>query len=47
MTCAHGRRAGDDPWTIPQVLDRIADGFSEHDALSLRRRRRYVGEGGG
>ena len=33
MTWAHGRRAGDDPWTIPQVLDRIADGFSEHDAL--------------
>jgi len=33
MTWAHGRRAGEDPWTIPQVLDRIADRFSEHDAL--------------
>ncbi len=33
MTWAHGRRAGDDPRTIPQVLDRIADQFSEHDAL--------------
>ncbi|HEX3547009.1 MAG TPA: 3-((3aS,4S,7aS)-7a-methyl-1,5-dioxo-octahydro-1H-inden-4-yl)propanoate--CoA ligase FadD3 [Mycobacterium sp.] len=33
MTWAHARRAGDDPRTIPQVLDRIADGFSEHNAL--------------
>jgi HIP---CoA ligase len=33
MTRAHARGAGDDPRTIPQVLDRIADRFSEHDAL--------------
>jgi len=28
-----------DPWTIPQVLDRIADRFSEHDALVTEGRR--------
>ena len=39
MTWAHARRAGDDPWTIPQVLDRIADQFSEHDALVTPDRR--------
>ena len=39
MTWAHARRAGDDPRTIPQVLDRIADQFSEHDALVTPDRR--------
>ena len=39
MTWAHARRAGDDPRTIPQVLDRIADQFSEHDALVTEDRR--------
>jgi acyl-CoA synthetase (AMP-forming)/AMP-acid ligase II len=39
MTGAHARRAGDDPRTIPQVLDRIADQFSEHDALVTEDRR--------
>jgi HIP---CoA ligase len=39
MTWAHARRAGDDPRTIPQVLDRIADQFSEHDALVTDGRR--------
>ena len=39
MTWAHARRAGDDPGTIPQVLDRIADQFSEHDALVTPDRR--------
>ncbi|HEX4587510.1 MAG TPA: 3-((3aS,4S,7aS)-7a-methyl-1,5-dioxo-octahydro-1H-inden-4-yl)propanoate--CoA ligase FadD3 [Mycobacterium sp.] len=31
--------AGDDPRTIPQVLDRIADQFCEHDALVTTDRR--------
>ena len=39
MTWAHARRAGDDPRTIPQVLDRIADQFSEHDAVVTPDRR--------
>ena len=39
MTWAHAHRAGDDPRTIPQVLDRIADQFSEHDALVTPDRR--------
>ncbi len=39
MTWAHARRAGDDPRTIPQVLDRIADQFSDHDALVTDDRR--------
>jgi acyl-CoA synthetase (AMP-forming)/AMP-acid ligase II len=39
MTWAHARRAGDDPRTIPQVLDRIADQFSDHDALVTEDRR--------
>ena len=39
MNWAHARRAGDDPGTIPQVLDRIADQFSEHDALVTADRR--------
>jgi HIP---CoA ligase len=39
MTWAHARRAGDDPRTIPQVLDRIADQFSGHDALVTEDRR--------
>jgi len=39
MAWAHGRRAGDDRRTIPQVLDRIADEFSEHDALVTPDRR--------
>ncbi len=38
MTWAHAR-AGDDPRTIPQVLDRIADQFSDHDALVTDDRR--------
>ncbi|OBK79816.1 3-((3aS,4S,7aS)-7a-methyl-1,5-dioxo-octahydro-1H-inden-4-yl)propanoate--CoA ligase FadD3 [Mycobacterium sp. 1164985.4] len=33
MTWGHGRRPGDDRRTIPGVLDRIADRFSDHDAL--------------
>ena len=33
MTWGHARRAGDDPWTIPRVLDRVADQFSSHNAL--------------
>src|SRR6476659_6549489 len=33
MMWAHARRAGDRPRTIPQVLDRIADQFCDHDAL--------------
>jgi HIP---CoA ligase len=39
MNWAHARRAGDDPRTIPQVLDRIADQFSEHNALVTDDRR--------
>ena len=39
MTWAHARRAGDDPRTIPQVLDRIADQFFDHDALVTDDRR--------
>jgi HIP---CoA ligase len=39
MSWAHARRAGDDPRTIPQVLDRIADQFSAHDALVTDDRR--------
>src|SRR6478672_13713047 len=39
MDWAHARRARDDPGTIPQVLDRIADQFSEHDALVTADRR--------
>ncbi|MGH3675300.1 MAG: 3-((3aS,4S,7aS)-7a-methyl-1,5-dioxo-octahydro-1H-inden-4-yl)propanoate--CoA ligase FadD3 [Mycobacterium sp.] len=39
MTWAHARRAGDDPRTIPQVLDRIADQFSDHNALVTDDRR--------
>jgi HIP---CoA ligase len=39
MTWAHARRAGDDRRTIPQVLDRIADKFSDHDALVTPDRR--------
>jgi acyl-CoA synthetase (AMP-forming)/AMP-acid ligase II len=39
MSWAHARRAGDDPRTIPQVLDRIADQFSDHDALVTEDRR--------
>jgi len=44
MTWAHARRAGDDPRTIPQVLDRIADQFSEHDALVTEDRRLTYGQ---
>ncbi len=33
MTWGHNPRAGDDGRTIPQVLDRIADQFRDHDAL--------------
>src|SRR5919198_3413675 len=33
MGWGHAGTAGDDRRTIPQVLDRIADQFSEHDAL--------------
>lgn len=39
MNWAHGRRAGDGPGTIPQVLDRIADQFADHDALVTDGRR--------
>jgi acyl-CoA synthetase (AMP-forming)/AMP-acid ligase II len=39
MNWAHGRRAGDGPATIPQVLDRIADQFADHDALVTDGRR--------
>src|ERR1700754_2290483 len=39
MTWAHARRAGDGPRTIPQVLDRIADQFRDHDALVTDGRR--------
>src|ERR1700741_2289075 len=39
MIWAQAHRAGDDPRTIPQVLDRIADQFSEHDALVTDDRR--------
>ena len=39
MTWARTRRVGDDPRTIPQVLDRIADQFSGHDALVTEDRR--------
>ncbi|AGB25996.1 acyl-CoA synthetase (AMP-forming)/AMP-acid ligase II [Mycobacterium sp. JS623] len=39
MAWAHDRRAGDDRRTIPQVLDRKADQFSEHDALVTPDRR--------
>src|SRR6478672_1927958 len=39
MDWAHARRARDDPGTIPQVLDRIADQISEHDALVTPDRR--------
>ena len=39
MTWAHARRAGDDPRTIPQVLDGIADQFSERNALVTEDRR--------
>jgi HIP---CoA ligase len=44
MAWAHGRRTGDDLRTIPQVLDRIADQFSEHDALVTPDRRLTYGE---
>ena len=44
MTWAHARRAGDDPRTIPQVLDRIADQFSGHDALVTEDRRLTYGQ---
>ena len=33
MMWAHAQGAGDRPRTIPQVLDRIADQFRDHDAL--------------
>ena len=33
MTWGHGRRPGDDPRTVPQVLDRIADRHPGHAAL--------------
>ena len=39
MTCGHLPLAGDHPRTIPQVLDRIADQFSDHDALVTDGRR--------
>ena len=39
MTWAHAHKAGHDPRTIPQVLDRIADEFSDHDALVTDDRR--------
>ncbi|MCT7657881.1 3-((3aS,4S,7aS)-7a-methyl-1,5-dioxo-octahydro-1H-inden-4-yl)propanoate--CoA ligase FadD3 [Mycobacterium deserti] len=39
MTSGHHPRAGDDLRTIPQVLDRIADRFSDHDALVTDERR--------
>ena len=39
MTRAHSRGAGGDPRTIPQVLDRIADQFAEHEALVTPDRR--------
>jgi acyl-CoA synthetase (AMP-forming)/AMP-acid ligase II len=39
MTWAHAHRAGDDPRTIPGVLDRIADQFAEHNALVTDDRR--------
>ena len=39
MMWAHARRAGDDPRTIPRVLDRVADQFSEHNALVTDDRR--------
>jgi acyl-CoA synthetase (AMP-forming)/AMP-acid ligase II len=39
MNWAHARRAGDVPRTIPQVLDRIADQFFDHDALVTDDRR--------
>jgi acyl-CoA synthetase (AMP-forming)/AMP-acid ligase II len=44
MNRAHARRAGHDPRTIPQVLDRIADQFSEHDALVTEDRQFTYGE---
>ena len=44
MTWAHARRAGDDPRTIPQVLDRIADQFFDHDALVTDDRRLTFGQ---
>jgi acyl-CoA synthetase (AMP-forming)/AMP-acid ligase II len=44
MTWAHTRRVGDDRRTIPQVLDRIADQFSEHDALITGDRRLTYGQ---
>jgi HIP---CoA ligase len=39
MSRAHARRAGHDPRTSPQVLDRIAGRFSDHDALVTDDRR--------
>ena len=39
MAWGHSRRLGDDGRTIPQVLARIADQFSEHDALITPDRR--------
>jgi HIP---CoA ligase len=39
MTWAHARRAGDRPRTIPAVLDRIADRFSDREALVTEDRR--------
>src|SRR5262245_1604704 len=39
MTWAHASRAGDQPGTIPLVLDRIADQFFDHDALVTPDRR--------
>jgi HIP---CoA ligase len=39
MTWAHARRAGDDPGTVAQVLDRIADRLPGHDALVTLDRR--------
>jgi HIP---CoA ligase len=39
MTWAHAQRAGDDPRTIPQILDRVADQFSDHKALVTDDRR--------
>ncbi len=44
MTWAHARRAGDDPRTIPQVLDRIADQFFDQSALVTDDRRLTFGQ---
>jgi acyl-CoA synthetase (AMP-forming)/AMP-acid ligase II len=44
MTWAHTRRVGDDRRTIPQVLNWIADQFSEHDALITGDRRLTYGQ---